>query len=133
MSHISNPLLTAIVWVLSFVVEPIDDISQLPAPASTSSHTIDTAIAKRSTEIDMIYEIRRRRSVHSITARQHWVESYGTKSPSASPPTIMWTSDVREPITCVASLSDLDDVLFKDTTPPVSYYADPNMKGVLKN
>jgi len=131
-----SPLLTAIVWVLSFIADPFDDISPIqPIPTrTTTSHVrIDTSIAKSLTEMDDLYELHRRRLIHSNTAMQHWWTNYGTESPSPSPPTIMWANDESQPITKVTSLTDLDTVLFKDTTPPVSYYVSPNMKGVLKN
>ena len=134
-----SPLLTAIVWVLSLIANPFDDIPPIPPipPIPTRTPTshlrIDTAIAKSLTEMDDLYEIRRRRLVHSSTSMQHWWTNYGTESQSPSPPTIMWANDVSQPLTKVASLTDMDTVLFKDTTPPVSYYASPNIKGVLKN
>jgi hypothetical protein len=129
MSTSCSPFLKAVVWVLGFIVEPNEQLTDL---SQTELPMTDPAIM--SCEMSDLYEIRRRRWLHSSTARRHWWEQYGTESPPASPSTIMWASDGKEsPVTRVASLNDIDTILFKDTTPPVSYYATVNMKSLLKN
>lgn len=79
--------------------------------------------------------MRQRRSKHAVTSVRGWNESYGVNT-QAIPyhvPSIKWVNDQAEaPITSVVSLDVLDSDLFQDTTLPVSYCTNDNMKSILK-